>query len=167
MTYGWSVRAAAFENEEASPAHGNVAFLCHPSAPGKRRVSPIGGFSLAIPRGLSEQRMAVAWKVMEYLTRPELMKWYVQNGNLTSPRFSTSADPEVQASSKLIGEIDRMERRGEVQIWPRPPIPEFSDMLGIIGDEIHSMLRRDVSVRIALANAQARIDGLMRNNGRY
>ena len=167
MTYGWSVRAAAFENKETSPAHGNVAFLCHPPAPGKRRVSPIGGFSLAIPRGLSGQRMAVAWKVMEYLTRPELMKWYVQNGNLTSPRFSTSADPEVQASSKLIGEIDRMERRGEVQIWPRPPIPEFSDMLGIIGDEIHAMLRKDVSVSTALANAQGKIDGLMRNNGRY
>ncbi|NJL57227.1 hypothetical protein HC928_20365 [bacterium] len=38
---------------------------------------------------------------MEYLTRPEMMKWYVQNGNLTSPRFSTSADPEVQAMSRV------------------------------------------------------------------
>ena len=167
MSYGWSIRAAAFELNHDSPAHGKVAFVPHPSAPGKRRVSPIGGYSLAIPRGLSDQRMTAAWRVMEYLTRPELMKWYVQNGNLTSPRFSTSADPEVQASSKLIGEIDRMERRGDVQIWPRPPIPEFSDMLAIVGDEIHAMLRRDLTVAAALANAQRRIDGLMRARGRY
>ncbi|MDE2791657.1 MAG: extracellular solute-binding protein [Paracoccaceae bacterium] len=167
MTYGWSIRAAAFEKDESSPAHGHVACVPHPSAPGQRRVSPIGGFSLAIPSGLTDRRKQAAWKVMEYLTRPELMKWYVQNGNLTSPRFSTSADPEVQAASKLIGEIDGMERRGEIQIWPRPPIPEFSDMLSIIGDEIHGMLQGDLSVGLALANTQARIDQLMRQNGRY
>ena len=167
MSYGWSVRAAAFEKNESSPAHDNVAFIPHPSAPGKQRVSPIGGFSLGIPSNLPEHRTPAAWKILEYLARPELMKWYVQEGNLSSPRFSTSADPEVQASSKLIGEIDRMERRGEVQIWPRPPIPEFSDMLGIIGDEIHAMLRQTVPIRSALGNAQSRIDRLMRANGRY
>ena len=167
MSYGWSIRAAAFESNEDSPAYGNVAFVTHPCAPGKRRVSPIGGFSLAIPSGLSERRVQTAWKVMEYLTRPELMKWYVQHGNLTSPRFSTSADPEVQASSRLIGEIDGMERRGEVQIWPRPPVPEFSDMLGIIGNEIHSMLQGELSIPDALGNAQSQIDRLMRENGRY
>ena len=167
MTYGWSVRAATFERDESAPAHGNVAFVTHPCAPGKHRVSPIGGFSLAIPNGLSNRRIQVAWKMMEYLTRPEMMKWYVQNGNLTSPRFSTSADPEVQASSRLIGEIDGMERRGEVQIWPRPPIPEFSDILLVIGNEIHAMLKREQTIRQALQKTQAQIDGLMRANGRY
>ncbi len=167
MSYGWSIRAAAFESNEASPAYGKVAFVTHPCAPGKRRVSPIGGFSLAIPSGLTERRVQTAWKVMEYLTRPELMKWYVQHGNLTSPRFSTSADPEVQASSRLIGEIDGMERRGEVQIWPRPPVPEFSDMLRIIGNEIHSMLQGELSIPDALGNSQSQIDRLMRENGRY
>lgn len=167
MSYGWSIRAATFEMDESVPAHGNVAFVTHPCAPGKRRVSPIGGFSLAIPASLPPRRVQTAWKVMEYLTRPEMMKWYVQDGNLTSPRFSTSADPEVQASSKLIGRIDEMERRGEVQIWPRPPIPEFSDMLRIIGDEIHAMLRREQSIREALQRSQKQIDSLMRANCRY
>ena len=167
MSYGWSIRAATFERNRASPACGNVAFVTHPSAPGKRRVSPIGGFSLAIPSRLRERRLQNAWKVMEYLTRPELMKWYVQNGNLTSPRFSTSADPEVQASSKLIGKIDRMERRGEVQLWPRPPVPEFSFMLGIIGSVMHDMLRGRLSIAEALETAQAQIDKVMREHGRY
>lgn len=167
MSYGWSIRAAAFELDEASPAHGKVAFVSHPSAVGQRRVSPIGGFSLTIPSGLSDRRRQAAWKVMEYLTRPELMKWYVQNGNLTSPRFSTSADPEVQAASKVIGEIDAMERRGDIQIWPRPPIPEFSGVLDILGDEIHFMLQGESPPAAALSRAQNRIDALMRARGHY
>ena len=167
MCYGWSIRAAAFERNPDSPAHGNVAFVVHPPLPGRRPVSPIGGFSLTIPSGLPDRRAQVAWKVMEYLTRPELMKWYVQNGNLTSPRYSTSADPEVQAASKLIGEIDGMERRGEIQIWPRPPIPEFSGILGVLGNEIHAMLQGDLTIPEALSRSQTQIDRLMRENGRY
>ena len=167
MSYGWSIRASAFEKDETSPAYGKVAFVPHPSVPGRRPVSPIGGFSLAIPKGLSERRAQVAWKVMEYLTRPELMKWYVQNGNLTSPRYSTSADPEVQAASRMIGEVDGMERRGEVHIWPRPPIPEFSAMLAIVGEEVHAVLSKERSVGDGLQRAQSRLDALMRENGRY
>ena len=104
---------------------------------------------------------------MEYLTRPELLKWYVMNGNLTSPRFSTSADPEVQATSALIGEVDAMARRGELQTWPRPPIPEFNDLLGVLGDEIYFMLQGDTTVERALSQAQNRIDSIMREKGHY
>jgi multiple sugar transport system substrate-binding protein len=167
MTYGWSVRAAAFELDETSPAHGHVQYIPHPPKSGKRTVSPIGGFSLAIPAGLGTARKKSSWKVMEYLTRPELLKWYVLNGNLTSPRFSTSADPEVQASSALIGEVDAMDRRGELQTWPRPPIPEFSALLSILGDEIHVMLQGERPPAEALSRAQNRIDQLMREQGRY
>ena len=167
MTYGWSIRAASFELDKNSPAHGNVKFVPHPRGPGARTVSPIGGFSLAVPSGLDDERKMASWKVLEYLTRPEMLKWYVLNGNLTSPRFSTSADPEVQASSTLISEVDAMERRGELQIWPRPPIPEFSDVLSVLGDEIHMMLEGVVSVEDALGKSQNRIDAIMRERGRY
>jgi multiple sugar transport system substrate-binding protein len=167
MTYGWSIRAAAIELDEFSPAHGKVQYVGHPHAPGKKSVSPIGGFSFAIPTGLPETRQKAAWKVMEYLTRPEMMKWYVQNGNLTSPRFSTSADPEVLARSSVIGEVDAMERRGELKIWPRPPVPEFSDILTVLGVEIHDMLKGTSSKGQALSRAQSRVDKIMRAHGRY
>ena len=167
MTYGWHVRAAAFELDDSAAAHGKVSFVPHPHGPGARTVTPIGGFSLAIPAGLDPDRQQASWKVMEYLTRPELLKWYVQNGNLTSPRFSTSADPEVQASSPLISGIDAMARRGELQTWPRPPVPEFSELLGVLGEEIHMMLQGTQSMAEALAKSQHRIDTLMRERGRY
>lgn len=167
MTYGWSIRAGAFELDETSPAHGKVRFMPHPHGPGARTVSPIGGFSLAMPYGLTPERKKASWKVMEYLTRPEMLKWYVLNGNLTSPRFSTSADPEVQASSTLISEVDAMERRGELHTWPRPPIPEFSDVLGVLGEEIHMMLQGTVSIDVALTRSQNQIDAIMRARGHY
>jgi len=167
MCYGWTIRAGAFELDEAARAHGKVDYVAHPAGQGARRVSPIGGFSLALPSGLDAARTARAWKVMEYLTRPELMKWYVQNGNLTSPRFSTSADPEVQATSRIFSRVDAMEKRGELQIWPRPPVPEFQDILDVLGVEIHRMLTGDATVPHALSTSQNRVDALMRANGRY
>mgnify|MGYP006280552039 FL=1 len=167
MTYGWSIRAARFELDQTVPAHGRVVFAPHPPVPGRTPVSPIGGFSLAIPAALDAERERRAWRVMEYLARPEMMKWYVLNGNLASPRFSTSADPEVQAMSRIIEAVDAMERRGELQVWPRPPVPEFSGIMEILGVEIHRMLAREVTVAQALSAAQARVDALMRENGRY
>ncbi|ETX13915.1 ABC transporter substrate-binding protein [Roseivivax halodurans JCM 10272] len=167
MTYGWSIRAAAFERNETAQAHGKVEFVPHPHAPGARTVSPIGGFSLAIPAQLDPRRKSSSWKVMEYLTRPEMLKWYVLNGNLTSPRFSTSADPEVQASSKIIAQVDGMDRRGELQTWPRPPIPEFSSILDVLGDEIHMMLQRVQGIDEALTKSQNRIDAIMRERGHF
>ena len=104
---------------------------------------------------------------MEYLTRPELMKLYVQNGNLTSPRYSTSADPEVQAFSNMIRTVDQLEQQGGLKIWPRPPIPEFSDLVAILGKEVHAALQGTKTVAAALADAQKQADVLMRENGRY
>ena len=104
---------------------------------------------------------------MEYLTRPELMKLYVQNGNLTSPRFSTSADPDVQDISGMIRDIDQMEQKGTLKVWPRPPIPEFAEVASILGQEIHLMLNGQKTVQNTLTSAQSQIDKVFRDNGRY
>jgi multiple sugar transport system substrate-binding protein len=167
MTYGWSIRASVFELDEGSLVHDKVAYVPHPHGPDARTVSPIGGFSLAIPSNLSEKRAQKAWKMMEYLARPELMKWYVQNGNLSSPRYSTSADPEVRRMSNLIEQVDAMEKKGQLQIWPRPPIAEFSDIIHILGEEIHQLMKGECDIAKALKTSQQRVDRLMRERGRY
>ncbi len=158
ITYGWSIRASRFELDASSAAHGNVVFAPHPARSGLRRVSPVGGFALTLPTSLTEERAQAAWKAMEYLTRPEMMKLYVQNGNLTSPRFSTSADPEVQAISNMIRDIDQLEQNGTLQVWPRAAIPEFSEIVSILGEEIHAMLQGQSTVKQALEAAQTQIN---------
>ena len=95
------------------------------------------------------------------------MKLYVQSGNLTSPRFSTSADPEVQAISGMFRVIDQMEQKGTLKVWPRPPIPEFNDIASILGQEIYLMLNDQKTIQDTLTSAQNQIDKVFRNNGRY
>lgn len=167
ITYGWSARASAFELDESSPAFGKVGFMPHPHGLRGSSISPIGGFVLAIPANLPPRHINRAWRLIAYLTSPELMKWYVLNGSLVSPRFSTSADPEVRAISPIISAVDTMERRGQLQLWPRPPIAEFHGITRILGEHIFEMLYGNRSVRETLTNSQNDVDALMRDTGRY
>ncbi|MDF2185693.1 extracellular solute-binding protein [Grimontia hollisae] len=160
MTYGWSIRAAMIEMDESCEAHGKVGYTVSPPGPGAKPVSPIGGFSLVIPANLADDRLEKNWQMMTYLSRPDLMKWYTLNGSFSSPRFSTSADPEVQQFSSIFETVDELERKGEIHNWPRPPVPEFNDIVAILGDEIHKMLRGILTVDDALSRAQKRIEAL-------
>jgi len=167
MCYEWSIRAEAFELDRSSPTFGKVDFVLHPRGPEGRSVSPVGGFCLSIPANLSEERQMKAWRLIAYLTQPDLMKWYVQNGSLVSPRFSTSADPEVRAMSPIISAVDAMEKRGELRIWPRPPIPEFHAISKVLGEEIFNILSGRSLPEVSLQQAQNRVDSIFRRNGRY
>ena len=51
--------------------------------------------------------------------------------------------------------------------WPRPAIPEFSQLLDVLGEEIHALLRRDKPVLAALNSAQNRVEQIMVENGRF
>jgi len=160
MTYGWSIRASMVELSDYTTVARQVGYCAPPSALGVASVSPIGGFSLAIPNNMSKASKDTAWRVMKYLTRPELIKWYALNGNYSSTRYSTSADPEVKMVSPVVELVDELERKGQVQSGVRPPIPEYFDIIEILGEEIHSILVRTYSVAVGLKRAQDRLDKL-------
>jgi multiple sugar transport system substrate-binding protein len=52
-------------------------------------------------------------------------------------------------------------------MWPRPPVPGISEIIAIVGEEMHDALRGDKSVSDALVNSQNRADALMRSRGHY
>ena len=160
MTYGWSIRASMVELSDYTTVARQVGYCAPPSAVGVASVSPIGGFSLAIPNNMSKASKDAAWRVMKYLTRPELIKWYALNGNYSSTRYSTSADPEVKMVSPVVELVDELERKGQVHSGVRPPIPEYFDIIEILGEEIHSILVRTYSVAVGLKRAQDRLDKL-------
>lgn len=172
MTYCWSVRASRFEAGHAAPVRGRVGYLAHPIGKSPRRrhqrpVSPLGGFLLAIPANLDEERIDLAWRAIEWLTSPEVLKLFVQHGCLASCRFSVSADPEVREISPMFDIVDALVRQGQIQSWPRPPIPEFSRILEIIGNRIHPVVFGGLEPRAALAGIQDSVDRLMRGQGYY
>jgi multiple sugar transport system substrate-binding protein len=168
IAYEWSIRAGVFEMDARSPARGRTGYLPLPHGPGQQgHVSPIGGFILGIPANLAAARVPLAWRTIEWLTSPEMMKLFIQHGGTVSPRFSVSADPEIVASCAIIPIVNLMEKSGQIQAWPRPPVPASSDCMAVLGAEVHDLMLGRTSPRAMLRNAQNRIDSIMRGRGYY
>jgi len=161
MAYGYTLLAPYFELDETSPAYGQTGYLPHPPGPGGSAVAPVGGYIMGIPANLPPERIGPAVEALMVFTSPEAQKLYVQNGSRTNPRYSVGADPEVRRASPIFEAVDAMSWRDELQFWPRPPIPEISEIFHICGEEFHDMLRGISTPRETLRKAQARADELI------
>jgi multiple sugar transport system substrate-binding protein len=162
MAYGYTLLAPYFELDASSPAYGQTGYLPHPAGPSGHPIAPVGGYVLAIPANLPDERRAAAAEALIAFTSPEAQKLYVQNGSRTAPRYSVGADPEVRRLSTIFEAVDAMSWRDELQYWPRPPVPQISDIISICGQEMHDMLRGINSPRDALMRAQARAEIAMK-----
>ena len=167
LAYCWTVRAARFETDVSSAVKRKVRYLPQPRGPGGASNNPIGGFLLCIPANLPSDRIELAFEAIAWMTSPEAMKANVQNGFPVAPRFSVAADPEAAATSPIVSVVDRLAKRNMLKGWPRPPVPEYLSLEAILGDEIHKALRREISDKEAVANAQTRADQVMREAGYY
>ena len=162
MAYGYTLLAPYFEQDETSPAYGQTGYLPHPAGPTGRQIAPVGGYVLGIPANLAPDRIAAAVDALCTFTSPAAQKLYVQNGSRTNARYSVCADPEVRSISPIFEAVDQMSWRDELQFWPRPPVPEISEITQILGEEFHDMLRGITTPREALRAAQTRADALMK-----
>ncbi|MBY4891959.1 extracellular solute-binding protein [Rhodobacteraceae bacterium N5(2021)] len=163
MAYGYTLLAPYFELDETCSAHGNTGYLPHPHGRDGGAIAPVGGYAFCIPSNLAEERVPEAVEALVTFTSPGAQKLYVQNGSRTSPRYSVAADPEVRRLSPIFDAVDQMSWRDELQFWPRPPIPQISDIVQICGHELHDMLRGIATPADALARVQARTEDLMRH----
>ncbi len=162
MAYGYTLLAPYFELDESCSAHGNTGYLPHPHGPEGAPIAPVGGYVFCVPSNLAEDRLEDTVEALVAFTSPGAQKLYAQSGSRTAPRYSVGADPEVRRLSPIFELVDQMSWRDELQFWPRPPIPQISDIIRICGHELHDMLRGIVSPREALDRAQARADDFMR-----
>ena len=167
MAYCATLLVPLFELNDKSPAFGVTDFLPHPYGPGGKPIAPVGGYALGIPANVDPKRVGSIWSALQLFTSPEAIKLYIENGSLVTPRFSVGMDPEIRRISPVISIVDGMARTGILQYWPRPPIPEITELITIIGGELHDMLRGALTVERALTNAQNRADALMRSRGHY
>lgn len=167
MTYIWSGRSAIYELDEDAPARGNVGYVPHPSGPDSPNRFTLGGWYFAIPTNLPEDRVDLAWNVMEWLTSPEMMAEYTKHGNCVAPRTSVSLDPEVIERCPVIPHVNEMAEKGYMAGWQRPPVPEIQKIVDVLGAEMHQMLTGDKSAEDALSESQRLIDREMRKAGYY
>lgn len=162
LAYAHTLLVNLFERDPASPAYGKTGYVPQPTGLSGKPISPLGGYALAIPGNIAEERVAPAWAALTALTSAGAAKLFMANGSLASPRFSVNRDPEVQALSPVIGIVDAIARQGVLRAWPRPPVPGISALIGIAGEEIHDMLSGQKSRAAALAAAQSRAETVMR-----
>lgn len=167
MAFGYTLFAPYPELQPDPVIRENTGFLPQPRGPKGKNIAPVGGYLLGIPANLAEERVVAAWEAVRLLTSAQAIKLYILNGSRVSPRFSVSADPEVQATSQVISAVDSMARLGQLQFWPRPPAPEIPEIFTICGNEMHDMARGLKALNQALTDMQNHIDALMRSRGHY
>jgi multiple sugar transport system substrate-binding protein len=168
MVYEWSSHAGAFEMDPNSPARGHTGYLPLPRGPDiQRPISPVGGLILALPANIAPARLDLAWRSIDWLTSPGMMKLFIQHGSTVCARFSTGADPEVRATAPIIAIVDQLEKLGQLQLWPHPPVPGYAQCLSALGEEVHDMMLGKIGPSAMVRQAQARIDGIMRERGNY
>ena len=164
MAFGYTLLAPYFELDEGSPANGQTGYLPHPAGPDASQIAPVGGYIMGIPANLSPDRVPAAVEALRVFTSPEAQKLYVQNGSRTNPRYSVGADPDVRRLSPIFEAVDAMSWRDELQFWPRPPVPEISEIIQICGEEFHDMLRGLTTPPETLRRAQERADAVIKRH---
>ncbi len=161
MAYVWTMRAAQFEAEVRSAVKRRVSYVPQPSGPGGTNTSPIGGFLLCIPSNIDPKRLPLATEALAWMASREAMKEHVKNGFPVAPRFSVSSDPEAIGRSQLVRFVGSLGNRNLLRNWQRPPVPFYTGMERIIGEEIHDALSGRKSDRAALKHAQDRLDRII------
>lgn len=162
MAYCQTMRAARYEYDVQSAVRRRVEYLPHPAGPGGgNRDSPIGGYLLAVPSNLPEDRVELAVEAISWMTSREAMKAHVKNGFPIAPRFAVSADPEAAASSPIVRFVDRLARRNLLHTWQRPPVPQYTAIERVLGEEIHDALTGAKSDLAALQSASQRIERIL------
>ncbi len=161
MAYSYTQILPMIENQPHSPGHGRTGYLPHPSARGQHPIAPLGGWNICVPANLKEQRIDSVRQAARMLTSAAATKLYIENGSLVSSRFSVCNDPAVAHGRPVIATVDKLARSGQLQTWPRPAVPQFNDLVRILGEEIHTMLLRNKKPASALRDAQARCEKAM------
>lgn len=154
MVMNWGSRASRFELDRKSPAYLNTAYLPRPSGLNNFQISPIGGFSLGIPSNVNPDKIPFIVNNMKHLVSPQVIKYYIEQGSFSCPVFSVLNDPEVRKISPLFNELDAMEKEEKFVQWARYPLPEYSQIIEIIGNEIYDFVFQSKSIKSALSNCQ-------------
>ena len=162
MSYEWSSRAAIFEWDSLSPARGKTGYLPHPRGGAGNNISPIGGYFIGIPANLAPERVEPVWRALMWLCSPEVCKHLILNASPVNVRYSVCADPEVQNANPVLRVVDAMSRLGQLQQWQRPSIPQITDFMTVLGEELHGAVFGRTNLRAALSRAESRLVNLLR-----
>lgn len=164
MAYCWTMRATRFESDVRSVVKRRTKFIPQPKSALGASNNPIGGYLLAVPANVPEDRAQLAFRAISWLASPEAMKNRATEGLPVAPRFSVATDPEVAATSPIVQLVSNLSRHGLLCSWQRPPLPEYREIEFVLGNRIHSALSGELTVNEALSLAQSETEQAMRRS---
>lgn len=141
MCYHWSNRYGMLDSHTLLQKGGRVGLQLHPTfAADMTPLSPLGGALLAIPSRLDDASAQRAWRAIETLTSPELMKYFVLHGAAGSALHAVAEDRYVLQRNRVIAEIDRLARNRQIRACPFPAIAGYQRMAQQISDHLAPVL---------------------------
>ena len=152
----WPYAAPLLERSPGSRVAGRFAVSPLPAAPGGRPSAALGGSQLAI-NARSDQPEA-AWKLIEFLTRPEQMLERARRVGQYPPR------PSLYEGEALAGAlaIPPAEARHIIErAVPRPVTPVYTQLSGLLQIRLHRALTGQQEPAEALADAAREIRALL------
>lgn len=160
MIYTWSIHASRFETDIGSVVKRKIAYVQPPAGKRGRSLTPLGGFVLAIPTNLPPERIAIASDVIGWMSSPQAVMARAKDGLPLSSLFSLIGDPEAGANSPIYNLAKSLAQKRLLHIWQRPPIPQYSQIEIVLGEEIHDAHSGVKTVKEALQAANRRINDI-------
>ena len=156
----WPYAYPLMEDTTASRVAGKFAVAPMPAAPSGSPTAALGGAQLAINANCDHPE--AAYRVIEYLTRPEQMLERAQVVGQYPTRPALYDDPRFEAALPVPAE----RARGIVETaTPRPVTPVYTQLSGILQIRLHRALTRQQTPRDALEAAAREMRGLLEKVG--
>jgi multiple sugar transport system substrate-binding protein len=141
MGYQWSNRYGMLDSHVLLQKGGRIGLQLHPTLePGMTPISPLGGALLAIPSVSDDTAAQRAWKAIETLTSPELMKYFVLHGAAGNARYSVAEDRYVLQRNRVMGVMDQLAKAQQIQAFPSPSTLHYHDVTRILSDHLEALL---------------------------
>jgi multiple sugar transport system substrate-binding protein len=156
----WPYAYGLMEDTAQSAAAGRFAVAPMPAASGGRSTAALGGAQLAINR--NAEHPEAAWKVVEYLTRPEQMLERAEVVGQFPTRSALYDDPDLARALSVPPADARRIIEGAV---PRPVTPVYTQLSEILQIHLHRALTGQRAPERALADAQAEMQRLLDDAG--
>jgi multiple sugar transport system substrate-binding protein len=152
----WPYAYALMADSGASRVAGRFAVAPMPAAPGGAATAALGGAALAI--NARSRHPDEARAVIEYLTAPPQMLERAATLGHYPPRASSYEDPRLAAALPV---PPREALRILTSAVPRPAIPVYTELSGILQIWLHRALSGQIQPEEALREAADEIRGLL------
>jgi multiple sugar transport system substrate-binding protein len=144
----WPYAYALMQDPKESRVAGKFRATVMPASPSGTPTAALGGSQLAI--NARTRHPQAAYRVIEYLTRPEQMLERARLAGQFPARRSVYDTPELaEALPMPVADVRRIIERAT----PRPVTPVYAELSGILQIWLHRALTRQVEPRPALENA--------------